>query len=72
MMSNYLSPEMVTAGVRGVLGGLVTFGIVTLTTAQASVGWEPSIIAGGIAGLSYLGLRLGIEGPYDARQRARE
>ena len=63
-----MNNPMTVALVRAVLGGLLTFGTVALTVYQtmpAPKNWNDAIVAGGVAGLSYLLTRGGFEGVYD-------
>ena len=53
------------AFIRAFLGGIISFGSVCLTTFQVTDDWEDAIIAGAVAGLSYLSTRGGFEGLYD-------
>ena len=56
---------MAVASVRALLGGTLTFGTVALTTYQTTGNWSDAIVAGGVAGLTYLMTRGGFEGAFD-------
>jgi hypothetical protein len=59
--------EYLIAGLRGVATGAVNFAIVTLTAYQGGAGWEASLVAGGIGGLTVLASFFGL-GIHDARR----
>ena len=76
-MSEYFPPQMLAAAIRGVIGALLLFGSVTLSTYQAalvldasSASWTLALIGGGSAALTYLIVRTGGEGTYDSHRNA--
>ena len=53
---------------RAVLGALLSLALTTLVTYQSNKSWEDGLVAGGVAGLSYLLARGGFEGTYDQKR----
>jgi hypothetical protein len=63
-----MNNPMTAAAVRALLGGVLSFGAVTLTTYQGQGfphNWNDAFVAGGVAALTYLLTRGGFEGIYD-------
>ena len=56
------------AFIRGVYSAAVVFGITLLTTYSVSSSWSDALVVGGIAGLTTLGARTGVEGVVDQRR----
>ena len=69
-MSNYFPPALVAAGIRAVFGGVLLFGLTALGTFQVVSNWTDALIAGGVAALTNLAMRFGVEGMYDSHRNA--
>ena len=70
-MNNETKP-IIIATVRGVVSAVIIFGSTALGTFQATGDWTQAIVAGGIAGLTVLATRVGVEGTIDQRASNRQ
>ena len=59
---------MGAATIRGLLGAVCTFGVTALSTQQVVGNWEDGLVAGGVAGLTYVLTRIVGEGAYDTKR----
>ena len=66
-----LNSPMTTALLRGLYQAIGAFALVFLSTWATTDEIKAPVIAGGIAALSALGFRAGVEGAYDAKRAAR-
>lgn len=69
-MTEVFPPQLVAAFIRSVLGGALLFGLTTLGTFQVVNSWVDAAIAGGVAALTNLAMRFGVEGMYDSHRNA--
>jgi hypothetical protein len=69
-MSDYFPPQMVAAGIRSLLGAALLFGLTTMGTYQLNQSWSDAMITGGVAALTNIAMRFGIEGAWDSHRNA--
>ena len=69
-MTQFFPPQLVAAFIRSMLGGTLLFGLTALGGSQYSNDWAQAVIAGGIAALTNVGMRFGVEGIYDSHRNA--
>lgn len=69
-MNQYFPPQLVAAFIRATLGGALLFGLTALGTFQVVSNWTDALIAGGVAALTNLAMRFGVEGMYDSHRNA--
>lgn len=66
-MVDRVTAPIIIATIRGIITSAISFGVVTLGTFQVTGDWTDGLVAGGIAGLTSLGLRIGGEGMIDQK-----
>lgn len=61
----FTEPQRIAA-LRALYGGALTFALTALAGYQATRNWSGAVIAGTVAGLTYLAARGGVEGWVDS------
>ena len=69
-MNDVFPPQLIAAFIRSMLGGGLVFGLTALGGYQYSNDWAQATVAGGIAALTNVGMRFGVEGIYDSHRNA--
>ena len=63
-----LNSPFAVAAFRGILSAIVTGGIALLSTYQVTNSWSDAAVVGGLAFLTTIGARVGVEGTIDQKR----